>query len=289
MNTNKPQNRLIGTLPKIGIRPTIDGRYHGVRESLEETTMGMANNVAAFLSNNLRHANGLPVECVVADTCIGGVKEAAETAAKFAREGVGVSITSSSQPCSGNCADFSSAAATTRRPAAWAAGGTDPDAANARAPSAIAWRSSVPNRLHRVAMAPRRHRSPIRLTTNFLRAATRAATSASSCSDSCCQTTEAFTCVESSVADMSVLPGGPCGSPLAQAEGAMAAWPAPRGRGSGKSIAASARLGRSRSWRRGRAHRYCAGAKRHRGVRATVACHPHTAVSRRGELVGRTG
>ena len=93
MKINPPTNRLIGDPPKIGIRPAIDGRYQGVRESLEETTMGMAQNVAAFLSANLRHANGLPVECVIADTCIGGVKEAAETAVKFAREGVGVSLT----------------------------------------------------------------------------------------------------------------------------------------------------------------------------------------------------
>jgi L-fucose isomerase len=86
-------HRLIGDLPKIGIRPTIDGRRKGVRESLEETTMGMARSAAEFLSANLWHTNGQPVECVIADTCIGGVAEAAQTAAKFAREGVGLSIT----------------------------------------------------------------------------------------------------------------------------------------------------------------------------------------------------
>lgn len=91
--TNPAVNRWVGSLPKIGIRPAIDGRRNGVRESLEETTMGMARSVAAFLSSNLRHANGLPVECVIADTCIGGAAEAAQTAAKFAREGVGLSLT----------------------------------------------------------------------------------------------------------------------------------------------------------------------------------------------------
>ncbi len=88
-----PHNRLIGGVPKIGIRPAIDGRLGGVRESLEEQTMGMAKAVAAFLSKNLRHANGLPVECVIADTTIGGVAEAARAAEKFKREGAAVSLT----------------------------------------------------------------------------------------------------------------------------------------------------------------------------------------------------
>lgn len=86
-------DRYIGRLPKIGIRPTIDGRRNGVRESLEETTMQMAKSVAHYLSSELKHYNGEPVECVIADTCIGGVAEAARAADKFAQEGVGVSIT----------------------------------------------------------------------------------------------------------------------------------------------------------------------------------------------------
>jgi L-fucose isomerase len=90
---NGPQNRLIGDMPKIGIRPTIDGRLGGVRESLEDQTMALTRAVAEFLSENLRHANGLPVECVIADTTIGGVAEAALAADKFAKAGVGVSLT----------------------------------------------------------------------------------------------------------------------------------------------------------------------------------------------------
>src|SRR5207248_9781179 len=93
MNTLPPTNRLRGSLPRIGIRPAIDGRLGGVRESLEEQTMGMARATAAFLSENLRHACGLPVEIVIADSCIGGVSEAAKCAEKFKREGVGVSLT----------------------------------------------------------------------------------------------------------------------------------------------------------------------------------------------------
>jgi len=83
----------VGQLPKIGIRPTIDGRRNGVRESLESTTMNLAEAVVQFLSANVKHANGQPVECVIADTCIGGVAEAAQAADKFARSGVGLTLT----------------------------------------------------------------------------------------------------------------------------------------------------------------------------------------------------
>ncbi len=86
-------NRLRGELPKVGIRPTIDGRLGGVRESLENQTMGMAKRVADLLSGNLRHPDGSKVEYVIADSCIGGVAEAALCAEKFERENVGISIT----------------------------------------------------------------------------------------------------------------------------------------------------------------------------------------------------
>lgn len=82
-----------GGFPKIGIRPTIDGRRRGVRESLEEQTMNLAKAVARLLEAELRYPNGQPVECVIADTCIGGVAEAAAAAKKFKAAEVGVSIT----------------------------------------------------------------------------------------------------------------------------------------------------------------------------------------------------
>ena len=85
--------RYVGELPKIGIRPVIDGRRKGIRESLEDTTMGLATSVAALLKENIFYYTGDSVDVVIADTCIGGVKEAAETAEKFKREGVGVSLT----------------------------------------------------------------------------------------------------------------------------------------------------------------------------------------------------
>jgi L-fucose/D-arabinose isomerase len=93
MKIQAPSSRLKGGLPKIGIRPTIDGRRNGVRESLEGPTMGMARAAAELISRNLRHPSGHPVECVIADSCIGGVAEAAACADAFALQGVQVTLT----------------------------------------------------------------------------------------------------------------------------------------------------------------------------------------------------
>jgi L-fucose isomerase len=93
LKKNNNYQTVIGDFPKVGIRPTIDGRMNGVRESLEDQTMNMAINAAKLISSNLRYPNGKPVECVIADTCIGGVAEAAMCADKFSKNGVGVSLT----------------------------------------------------------------------------------------------------------------------------------------------------------------------------------------------------
>jgi L-fucose isomerase len=85
--------RLIGHAPRVGIRPVIDGRLGGVRESLEQQTMAMARSAASLIESNLKHADGSPVECIIAERCIGGVAEAAAAAEKFSAEGVGVSLT----------------------------------------------------------------------------------------------------------------------------------------------------------------------------------------------------
>ena len=88
--------------PKIGIRPTIDGRQGGIRESLEEKTMCLAKAVAELISTNLKNGDGSPVECVISDTTIGRVAEAAACAEKFEREGVGSTITVTSCWCYGS-------------------------------------------------------------------------------------------------------------------------------------------------------------------------------------------
>ena len=84
-------------LPKVGIRPIIDGRRNGVRESLEQQTMNMAEAACELIAKNLKYPNGEAVQCVIADTTIGGVAEAARCAEKFTKEGVAVTI--SVTPC----------------------------------------------------------------------------------------------------------------------------------------------------------------------------------------------
>ena len=93
MIDRQPRDRFVGTWPRIGIRPAIDGRRRGVRESLEDQTMSMARATATLLSETLRYPDGTPVECVIPEDTIGGVVEAARAADLFRREGVGVSIT----------------------------------------------------------------------------------------------------------------------------------------------------------------------------------------------------
>ena len=79
--------------PKIGIRPTIDGRRLGVRESLEEQTMNMAKSAAKLFEENLKYSNGEPVKVVIADTTISRVAESAACQDKFKKEGVDITLT----------------------------------------------------------------------------------------------------------------------------------------------------------------------------------------------------
>src|SRR5699024_3466874 len=87
--------------PKIGIRPIIDGRLGGIRESLEGVAMDMAKRVSQLLEEELNYPSGDAVQCVIADSCIGGVREAADCAEKFKRENVGVSLSVTPSWCYG--------------------------------------------------------------------------------------------------------------------------------------------------------------------------------------------
>lgn len=88
--------------PKIGIRPIIDGRQGGIRESLEDKTMMLANAVANLISSNVKNGDGSTVECVIADSTIGRVAEAARCAEKFEKCGVGATISVTSCWCYGS-------------------------------------------------------------------------------------------------------------------------------------------------------------------------------------------
>ena len=83
--------------PKIGIRPVIDGRWGGVRESLEKQTMGMAHSAKELIESNIRYPDGTPVQCVISSTTIGGGAEAAKCAAEFESENVVATL--SVTPC----------------------------------------------------------------------------------------------------------------------------------------------------------------------------------------------
>lgn len=93
ISMNKINQHTEKHFPKVGIRPVIDARLGGIRESLEKRTMDMARSVSRLISNELRYPGGDPVVCVIADSTIGRVPEAAACDKKFDKEGVGLTIT----------------------------------------------------------------------------------------------------------------------------------------------------------------------------------------------------
>jgi len=88
--------------PKIGIRPVIDGRMGGIRESLEKQTMNMAKSAAKLISDNLKYPDGNPVKCIISDTTIGGVSESEAADKKFSISGVGATLTVTPSWCYGS-------------------------------------------------------------------------------------------------------------------------------------------------------------------------------------------
>jgi L-fucose isomerase len=90
---NRNYQTVIGDFPKVGIRPVIDARERGVRESLENQTMAMAKTAADLIRKSLKYPDGKPVGCIISDTTIGRVAEAAACAEKFKKAGVGLSLT----------------------------------------------------------------------------------------------------------------------------------------------------------------------------------------------------
>ena len=83
--------------PRIGIRPIIDGRMGGVRESLEEQCLNMAESAKKLIEANLRYPDGEAVECIISPCTIGGAKEAAICEEYFATQNVVATL--SVTPC----------------------------------------------------------------------------------------------------------------------------------------------------------------------------------------------
>lgn len=83
--------------PRIGIRPIIDGRMGGVRESLEEQCLNMAESAKKLIEANLRYPDGEAVECIISPCTIGGAKEAAICEEYFGTQNVVATL--SVTPC----------------------------------------------------------------------------------------------------------------------------------------------------------------------------------------------
>ena len=82
---------------KLGIRPIIDGRWGGVRESLEEKTMSMALAAKKLIEENVFNSDGTPFECIISPCTIGGAAEAAKCADFFSTQNVCATL--SVTPC----------------------------------------------------------------------------------------------------------------------------------------------------------------------------------------------
>lgn len=86
---------------KLGIRPVIDGRQGGVRESLEEKTMAMAEEAKKLIESSLKYADGTPVQVVIANTTIGGRGDAGKVSEQFANENIVGTLTVTPAWCYG--------------------------------------------------------------------------------------------------------------------------------------------------------------------------------------------
>ncbi|MDU3020339.1 MAG: L-fucose isomerase [Clostridium perfringens] len=89
------------TYPRIGIRPTIDGRQGGVRESLEEKAMKMAQAAKKLIENSLYYADGTPVQCVLASRTIGGSGDAGIVQQEFTGKNIVATLSVTPSWCYG--------------------------------------------------------------------------------------------------------------------------------------------------------------------------------------------
>lgn len=74
--------------PKIGIRPIVDSRRLGIRDSLEGKVREMAEVAKNLIENNLRYADGTKAQVVIFSGSIAGGEEAARCEAEFQSQNV---------------------------------------------------------------------------------------------------------------------------------------------------------------------------------------------------------
>ncbi|MDO5573564.1 MAG: L-fucose isomerase [bacterium] len=74
--------------PKIGIRPIVDSRRLGIRDSLEEKVKDMVTAVKELIENNVRYVDGTPIQVVIFTGSIAGGEEAARCEAEFQKQNV---------------------------------------------------------------------------------------------------------------------------------------------------------------------------------------------------------
>lgn len=95
------------TYPVIGIRPIVDARLLGIRESLEEKTRSMAEAAKAIIENNLFYADGTPARCLIFSqngntASIGGSEEAARCREQFSAARVCATLSVTPSWCYGS-------------------------------------------------------------------------------------------------------------------------------------------------------------------------------------------
>ena len=70
----------------------------GPRESMKNQKVNLARNATKLISNNLKYPNSKPVQCILADSTIGGNADAIHTNEKFTKEGIKISLLVTPRP-----------------------------------------------------------------------------------------------------------------------------------------------------------------------------------------------
>lgn len=95
------KRRLSGARPRIGMRPVIDRHRGDIRELPKEETIVMSRRVVEFYTPNVLYNHGTPMECLLADLCIGGASEAATTNKMFKHVHAGTDLPVAPYGCYG--------------------------------------------------------------------------------------------------------------------------------------------------------------------------------------------